>query len=251
MCELFGVSSSENLTVNSYLKTFMSHSTDHPHGWGMAVFYGDAVSLEKEPQTAFKSSYLQSRLSHPVIVKNMIAHIRLATMGKMSYENCHPFVKRTKTDRPFTLAHNGTFFEPGDLAEYRFVEEGSTDSEQLLCHIIHEMDAEDRDLTAAERFAIIDRIVVEHTENNKVNLLIYDGELMYVHTNMQGTLHYSQRGKSVLFSTVPLDEGEWKPVPMMQLQAWKEGCLLYEGTKHNHEYVYPDQMPDFSGWAGL
>lgn len=251
MCELFGVSSAENVAVNSYLKTFMSHSTEHPHGWGMAVFYGDAVSLEKEPQTAFKSSYLQSRLAHPFMVKNMIAHIRLATKGKMSYENCHPFVKRTISDRCFTLAHNGTLFDMAGLEEFRFKAEGSTDSELLLASIIYEMDQAGGDLPAKDRFALVDRIVLEHTEGNKVNLLLYDGEMMYVHTNMAGTLHYSERGKTVLFSTVPLDDGEWKPVPMMQLQAWKEGRLIYEGTKHNHEYVMPDQVPDFSAWIGL
>ena len=49
MCELFGVSSSEKVEPREMLKEFFSHSVIHPNGWGMAMFYGNAVSLEKEP----------------------------------------------------------------------------------------------------------------------------------------------------------------------------------------------------------
>ena len=92
MCELFGVSSARKIQVNPYLKVLVSHSSDHPHGWGIANFFGSSVSIEKEPKTAWCSDYLQSRLAHPINASNMIAHIRLATRGGMSYENCHPFV---------------------------------------------------------------------------------------------------------------------------------------------------------------
>ena len=56
MCELFGLSSAEKIQLNDLLKEFFSHGMEHPHGWGMAFFYGNAVSLEKQPETACKSS---------------------------------------------------------------------------------------------------------------------------------------------------------------------------------------------------
>ncbi|MGM9701241.1 MAG: class II glutamine amidotransferase [Prevotella sp.] len=55
MCELFGVCSSRRVDVKAQLKEFFSHSEQHCHGWGMATFYGDAVSLEKEPLCANRS----------------------------------------------------------------------------------------------------------------------------------------------------------------------------------------------------
>ncbi|MCD8375447.1 MAG: class II glutamine amidotransferase, partial [Oscillospiraceae bacterium] len=92
MCELLGVFTRTKLTVNDLLREFFSHSADHPHGWGLAFFYGGGVSLEKEPGMASKSAYLRERLRRPISTCAMAAHIRLATRGTMDYENCHPFV---------------------------------------------------------------------------------------------------------------------------------------------------------------
>ncbi len=89
MCELFAISGKTPIPVNHYLKELVSHSPEHPNGWGMAVFYGNAVSLEKEPIPAYRSRYLKERLSHPFEAQNMFAHIRLATKGEMAYANTH------------------------------------------------------------------------------------------------------------------------------------------------------------------
>lgn len=62
MCELFGVSSAKRIQVAPYLKVLVSHSTDHPHGWGMASFFFGGVSIEKEPKTAWCSDYVQAHL---------------------------------------------------------------------------------------------------------------------------------------------------------------------------------------------
>lgn len=254
MCELFGVNSEITVNVNEYLKTFMSHSTGHPHGWGIAQFFGNAVSLEKEPKAAFASDYLYSRLKNEMEVQNLIAHIRLATRGQMSYDNCHPFVKRDCQGRAWTLAHNGTIFRPGILDSYKEIETGGTDSERILCHIIHEINSRflelGRPLTESERLQVMDHIIIEITEFNKVNLMIYDGEILYVHTNMKHTLYYKQENHTAYFATVPLDAGQWIPVPLMQLVAFQNGVQIYTGTKHEHEYVQKDPSPVYD-WASL
>lgn len=240
MCELFGVTSAGRVAVNAYLKEFSSHSVNHPNGWGLAIFYGDAVSLEKEPFPAWRSAYLQSRLKHPFEVENMIGHIRLATRGAMEYENCHPFVDRDSSGRAWTLAHNGTVFRSELLDQYRNSQEGSTDSERILCHVIHEInrlqEKHRRTLSAWERFQALDQVILDIAEHNKVNLLIYDGELFYVHTNYRDTLFCKKRENSVVFATVPLDDEVWESVPFMQLLAYREGALLFQGTKHSFEY---------------
>lgn len=250
MCELFGVSADRKVRVDPFLKVLMSHSIDHPHGWGMALFYGGGVNVEKEPKTAWISDYVRTRLAHPIHARNIIAHIRLATQGSQVYENCHPFVSRERTGMAWTLAHNGTIFQSELLDTYRPVQEGGTDSERILLHIIHEMDAAGNP-GPEERFRILDRIVLDIVENNKVNLLIFDGETLYVHTNMRGTLYQSHRDGAVLFATVPLDDGVWEPLPMMRLFAYRDGRLIAEGTQHNFEYFKPDPSRAVNQWYNL
>ena len=241
MCELFGVSSRRRITVNELLKEFFSHSVRHAHGWGMAVFYENSVSLEKEPVQAIKSSYLKERLQHRISVKNMIAHIRLATRGVMEYVNCHPFVLRDNDGRCWTLAHNGTIFDYPRHDPYLYRQEGRTDSERILYFLVDQVDARQlelgRAMTGEERFALLDELVCDMARGNKLNLLIYDGELLYVHTNYANSLWYSQREDAVLFATTPLDRGSWREHPFTTLCAYRDGCRLFQGTDHGQEYL--------------
>ncbi|MBQ9720944.1 MAG: class II glutamine amidotransferase [Oscillospiraceae bacterium] len=46
MCQLFGMSAAQPVEVNAWLRTLAKHSVEHPHGWGVAVFHGEAVNLE-------------------------------------------------------------------------------------------------------------------------------------------------------------------------------------------------------------
>ncbi len=246
MCEIFGVSGKKPMLVNDYLKEFISHSNDHPNGWGLAVFYGNYVNIEKEPRKASNSRYLKERLRHKIEVKNMFAHIRLATKGGMSYENSHPFVRVDSRGRAWTLIHNGTIFECDALNEYVHFQEGSTDSERILYYIIDQIneriEKEGRDLEAEERFAVIDQVIYTITRhNNKVNLLLYDGELVYVHSNMKDTLHQKKAEESVIFSTVPLDKKGWSPVNLTTLEAYKDGKLVFTGRKHDGEYIFKEE----------
>lgn len=179
MCELFGVNSSKKIKLNDMLKEFFSHGVNHPSGWGLAFFYGNAVSLEKQPETSCKSKYLKQRLSVKIEADKMLAHIRLATRGTMDYENTHPFVMRDNADRTWTLGHNGTIFECDSLNRFINVQEGQTDSERILCYIVDRINTEQehlkRPLSQEERFQIMDQIICEIKVENKVNLLIYDG----------------------------------------------------------------------------
>lgn len=241
MCELFGVSSSGKIRVNEWLIEFYSHSVRHPNGWGLAVFYENSVSLEKEPIQASGSLYLKERLRHRIEVKNMIAHIRLATRGTMEYENCHPFVKRDNWGRTWTLAHNGTIFDYPALSRYMEVQEGRTDSEQILCCLVDRVDKQQaklgRALNDRERFLLLDELVCDMARGNKLNLLIYDGEYTYVHSNYANSLYVHQMRETALFATVPLDQSEWELLPLTALCVYRDGKRVWEGTSHGHEYV--------------
>ncbi|MDE7311121.1 MAG: class II glutamine amidotransferase [Eubacterium sp.] len=240
MCELFCVSSGEKINLNGLLREFFSHAVDHPHGWGMAFFYGNAVSLEKQPENACKSSYLRQRLRAGIEADKMIAHIRLATRGNMDYENTHPFVMRDNSDRTWTLAHNGTIFECRVLEPFVHMQQGQTDSERILCYMIECInDAQiqrGRTLVPQERFCLLDEIICRISPENKLNLLIYDGALFYIHTNYKGSLYRCRKGGEVVISTRPLGRDGWEPVPMNTLLAYQNGRLVYTGTDHGNEF---------------
>lgn len=241
MCELFGVSSAKTVQVNDFLKTFVSHSENHPHGWGIALLRGNYVSLEKEPIKASRSVYLKERLKGKMEVKDMIAHIRLATRGTMEYENSHPFVQRDSCDRVWALAHNGTIFESGELAPYIHKQCGRTDSERILCYIVDEINKKQdllgRGLTFPERFSLLEGIIDTISVRNKLNLLFYDGEAVYVHTNYRDSLYVYQTKDTAYFATVPLTEGDWRPLPFTTLCAYREGKEICRGKAHGHEYI--------------
>jgi len=248
LCQLFAVSGAQSRDYTDELKEFFTHSVDHPHGWGMAMFYDNcSVSLEKEPECASRSRYLKQRLSQRIVVPSLLAHIRYATIGGMEYSNTHPFVDRDAGGRCWTLIHNGTIFNYPKLRPYLTRQEGTTDSERILCFLIDQINAvmngNPASLDPEKRFHLLDSIVCDMAKGNKLNLILYDGDLMYVHTNFRGSLYFCESAKSTLFCTVPLSRGVWHPVPFTQLLAYRQGQLVFKGTVHGNEYVPdPEQL---------
>ena len=257
MCELFGVSSAKKIRVNDLLQEFFSHSEQHPNGWGIANFYDCSVVIEKEPIQASKSAYLKERLSHKMDVSTLLAHIRLATIGNMEYDNSHPFIKRDAYGRKWVLIHNGTIFDYPALSPYQYQQHGATDSERILLYLVDKIDQKQaaigRPLEAAERFKLLDSLIADMAQGNKLNLLIYDGELMYVHTNYANSLYVWENGRTAFFCTVPLRKGSWAPVPFTTLCAYQNGQRSYQGQPHGHEYVVneSDMKYLFSAFANL
>lgn len=245
MCELFGFSGKQPEKLNQPLKEFFAHSVEHPHGWGLALLEGNTVAIEKEPIQASKSSYLKERLREPILVKTALAHIRYATIGNTEWRNCHPFTQLDNTGRRWTLVHNGTIFDCEAMNGYVRVQHGDTDSERILLYLVDSINQRTEELghplTAEERFTVLDKLVIAISPNNKVNLLIFDGELLYVHTNYAASLYQRESENGIYISTQPLALGRWKPVPFMQLLAYRENQLVYTGTKHQNEYFVDEE----------
>ncbi|MBR1815082.1 MAG: class II glutamine amidotransferase [Lachnospiraceae bacterium] len=241
MCEILGVSSKRNIELNEYLKEFYSHSDAHPHGWGLGILRGNDASIEKEPVKASNSFYLKERLKEKIIEKTLFAHIRYATIGNVEYRNCHPYSMTDNNGRRWTLIHNGTIFEAKPLEKYVYKQDGDTDSERILLYIIDVINEEEsianRRLSAEERFNLIDRIIVDISKDNKLNLMLYDNEIMYVHTNFADSLHYLKKEDAVIVATSPVSDEVWERVPFTQLIAFKDGELVFTGTNHGNEYI--------------
>ena len=243
MCELLGFSSRRRRNVTPLLREFFSHAERHPHGWGLARFEdASAPQIEKEPVKATESETLRRILDEGVEAQTLLGHIRLATVGTIEYANCHPFSEADNSGRVWTLVHNGTIFSGAALNDYLGVQFGETDSERVLLHFIARVNRQQirlgRPLDEKERFDVLASVVAALAKGNKLNLLIFDGEVMYAHTNFRGALHFLEDEGSIAFSTQPLSYGEWHPVPFTTLVAAKDGRFVREGAPHGNEYVH-------------
>ncbi len=258
MCELFGFSAARRARLNEPLREFYSHSVEHPDGWGLAVFHDGIPSIEKEPAPAARSPYLSARLTEPIDALVAIAHIRRATVGASDRVNCHPFVGRDNCGRVWTLAHNGTVFRSDALAPFFAVQEGRTDSERVLLLLISRVDARQealgRAMTPEERFAEFAVLCRDLSPGNKLNLLVFDGELLHAHANAAGSLHVRETDGSALLSTRPLGSGEgFAPLPLCTPVAWRNGAHAFSAPSHGREYVAsPDDFRlFFTDYAAL
>lgn len=245
MCELFGINGTVKLRCNELLEEFYSHAEEHPDGWGLATFCGNAVSLEKEPISARESVYLKHRLTDDIEEATLLAHIRKASVGDLQYKNSHPFAMRDASGRLWTLIHNGTIFESEELDAYKGQQKGATDSERILCCLIARMNLamkeKRNDLLPEERFLVIEEMTGEITPKNKVNFLIYDGELFYVHMNHKDSLHRCRKERTLVVSTRPLDQDGWEVVPMNTVLGYRDGELVYRGREHSNEYIKTEE----------
>jgi len=241
MCELFGFSGQEAAELRPYLHTCFSHSPAHPHGWGLARLENGRLLLDKEPVRAIDSIHLKRLLETPLDSPMVIGHIRKATVGTVEWRNCHPYTARDLSGHRWTLAHNGTIFHFPPMDRFYKFSDSDTDSASMLSWFLTGIGDKYRNqgetLTRAERFSLLDEMLREITPGNKVNLLIYDDDLYYVHTNMAGTLFRKEAGAGTLFSTTPLEENGWEPVPMNRLLAYDKGTLWREGKTHGNTYT--------------
>lgn len=241
MCELLGLSVKSPIDVRGYLKSFYSHSVRHPHGWGLMRITDRKTEIIKEAVCASGSRIISEVIRKTEPQTNLLAHIRLATVGATKYDNCHPYSGFDASGRRWTLIHNGTIYSGVQLAKYLSYQTGDTDSERIFLYLLDEINKEiilnDAPLSAEQRFYIINKLAAALSPRNKLNLMIYDGELLYVHKNMRDTLVYKELDDGVILSTQALDDDKWLNFPMTQLIAFKDGKRIFEGTIHGHEFT--------------
>lgn len=238
MCELMGFSASKNTDISEYLRAFFSHSPMHPHGWGLMLENGRR-EVYREPVRACDSKKLAGLIKDIAPQKNLLAHIRYATVGSITKDNCHPFTASDDSGREWTLIHNGTIFDGKHNYRYSTVQTGDTDSERFFLAMLDKINAQLKKGVPAERarFDLISRFVADNAPRNKLNLMIYDGDLLYVHKNLKNTLSFKQLENGIVFATAPLDDGDWRPFPMTQVIAFRSGEEVYRGDRHNGVFV--------------
>ena len=88
---------------------------------------------------------------------------------------------------------------------------------------------------------------------NKLNIILFDGEQTYLHTNYKDSLYVNQTDDGAIFSTNPLSEGTWDHLPFKTLVSYKDGEPYLSGREHEGEYI-PDEQAIralYLAYAGL
>ena len=94
MCELFGLSSNRAVKISFTWRGFRRRGSNHRDGWGVAWYLdGGLAGLVKEPRPAPESP-IARLMVQGVRSRIVISHVRLASQGKISYVNTHPFIRR-------------------------------------------------------------------------------------------------------------------------------------------------------------
>jgi len=164
----------------------------HADGWGIAFFEGADVRHFVDYQAAIESPIADLIRRVPIKSKNVIAHIRKATQGRVALENCHPFV-RELWGRYFVFAHNGDLknFMPELDGPYQPV--GTTDSERAFCYILQQLRRRFGDAPPLlnDLTAVIQELTGEIAGYGTFNMMLSDGSALFAHCST--SLYYIVR----------------------------------------------------------
>ena len=164
----------------------------HSDGWGIAFFEGAGVRHFVDHQAATRSPVAELIKQYPLKSKNVIAHIRKATQGKVALENCHPFV-RELWGRYWVFAHNGDLKHFNPVLNGPFRPVGCTDSERAFCFLLQQLrqrfGAKAPPLPALRSaLAELVRTIAAH---GTFNFMLSDGSALFAHCST--SLHYVVR----------------------------------------------------------
>lgn len=251
MCQLLGMNCNVPTDICFSFQGFCTRGgkTDHhKDGWGIAFFEGPGCRIFLDNKPSFESPVAQMVLNYPIRSTNVIAHIRKASVGPVSIENCHPF-QRELWGRCWVFAHNGDVphVEKYENMFYRPI--GQTDSEKAFCLILDTLKKEfpNKKPATAELYAVLKRETENITGDGAFNYLLSDGEDLFAHcsTNLfyivrrapfaaahlidqDITVDFKEKtspnDRVAIIATQPLTDNEtWTQIKPGQLIVFREG----------------------------
>lgn len=185
MCQLLGMNCNVPTDIVFSFTGFATRGgrTDvHNDGWGITFFEGAGVRHFVDYEAAIASPIAELIKRCPIKSKNVIAHIRKATQGRIALENCHPFV-RELWGRYWVFAHNGDLkdFAPALNGAFRPV--GSTDSERAFCYLLQELRRRFGDTPPELRVlsGALHELSAEIAACGSFNMMLSDGTALFAH----------------------------------------------------------------------
>ncbi|MCE1251909.1 MAG: class II glutamine amidotransferase [Comamonadaceae bacterium] len=194
MCQLLGMNANTPTDVTFSFTGFAQragHTADPTDGWGIAFFEDKGLRHFVDHERAVDSPVAALIRRYPIKSRNVIAHIRKATQGRVSLENCHPFV-RELWGRYWVFAHNG------DLKDFRprlhghFQPVGGTDSEHAFCWLMQELAKSHAGVpSVAELTLTLRELAARIAPQGTFNFLLSNGQALWAHASTH--LHYIER----------------------------------------------------------
>lgn len=208
MCQLLGLNCATPTDATFSFTGFRQRggNTDHhADGWGIAFFEGLGLRLFLDHQSAAHSPMADFLQSYPLKSKNIIAHVRKATVGAVCLENAHPFT-RELWGRHWVFAHNGDLKDYAPTLHSHFHPVGSTDSERAFCWLMQELSKSHACLpSVAELTLTLRELVPRISRWGTFNFLLSNGQALWAHCSTQ--LHYLVRQHP--FAQATLMDGDW------------------------------------------
>jgi glutamine amidotransferase len=182
-------------------------SNEHRDGWGIAASIDGDWEIRRSTSCAARCSEYAALAE--LRAELVVAHVRKATVGRLSLENTHPF----RRDQ-YVFAHNGTVAAIAALVsriapEHLARVEGQTDSERLFAYILTHIDE------AGETERGVMRAVASMHELGDIgsaSFLLSCGDRLYAYRSGR-TLFTRMRGDVTIVASEPLTEEPWNEVP--------------------------------------
>jgi len=253
MCQLLGMNCNVPTDVLFSFAGFAERGgrTDHHgDGWGIAFFEDRGLRHFVDHQSAAESPVAQLIRRYPIKSRNVIAHIRKATQGEVTLENCHPFV-RELWGRYWVFAHNGDLKDYAPRLHGSFRPVGDTDSERAFCWLLQELAKSHADLPpVAELTLTLRDLVPPLARHGSFNFLLSHGEALWAHASTSlyhvvrqhpfGSATLRDEDLSINFAehaapgdrvavvvTAPLTTDEpWTPLAPGELKVFVDGAPL-------------------------
>ena len=195
MCQLLGMNCATPTDITFSFRGFSQRAgvtSDHCDGFGIAFFEDKACRLFVDNQSAVESPIADLVRNYPIKSRNVIAHIRKATQGKITLENSHPFL-RELWGRHWIFAHNGDLHDFNPRLSGRFEPVGNTDSERAFCYLLDQMvEAFGYTEPCIEKvFSLLERISPEIAEHGTFNFCLSNGQALFSYATTK--LHWLVR----------------------------------------------------------
>ena len=195
MCQLLGMNCATPTDITFSFRGFSQRAgitSDHSDGFGIAFFEDKACRLFVDNQSAVESPIAELVRNYPIKSRNVIAHIRKATQGKITLENSHPFV-RELWGRQWIFAHNGDLHDFQPRLSGRFSPVGNTDSELAFCYLLDKLVEKFgyHEPSLKEVFAVLQEISPKIAEYGTFNFCLSNGQALFSYATTK--LHWLVR----------------------------------------------------------
>lgn len=253
MCQLLGMNCNTPTDICFSFEGFRTRGglTDvHRDGWGIAFFEGPGCRVFLDVEPSAQSAVAELVHNYPIHSKNVIAHIRKATQGRIALENTHPF-QRELWGRYWIFAHNGDLKEFAPHLDGSFTPVGDTDSERAFCLILQELRSRFPEGMPRRDplFAALAELAGRISRHGEFNFLLSSGDCLIAHCGSKlcyvvrqapfAVAHLKDQDVSVDFSEVTNPEDRVAVIATLPLTDNEEWINLAPGTLT----LFHDGMP--------